>query len=142
MLADPAPFWSSTFTATRSASGASPLILPLESLPLPSAMPATCVPWPLSSYGRGLAVHQVLESGQPAVGLPACLKSLLGYTPVSSTAMRTPVPFTLRRQSRSAPTVCGPKSPGLEAGGPLPPGVLVLACEPSRGRATPRQQRG
>ena len=54
----PRPTSSRTRTETRLASGATPASRPPERLPLPTMMPATCVPWPLgsmlSSGGRGV----------------------------------------------------------------------------------------
>ena len=45
------PCASSAFNAMMFAPGAIALRVPLVSKPLPATMPATCVPWPQSSYG-------------------------------------------------------------------------------------------
>ena len=45
----PSPFSSSTFSDTSDAPGAMPAYFFADNLPVPPMMPATCVPWPLSS---------------------------------------------------------------------------------------------
>ncbi len=57
----PLPEPSRTRTETRFASGAMPAIRPCDSAPLPTRMPATCVPWPCGStpVRRAGRVHEV-----------------------------------------------------------------------------------
>jgi hypothetical protein len=51
LLIEPCPWASSTLSEMIDAPGAMPAFSPYESCPLPPMMPATWVPWPLSSYG-------------------------------------------------------------------------------------------
>ena len=46
---DPPPFSSNAFKERILTFGATPTYFPLEEYPLPAIIPATCVPWPLSS---------------------------------------------------------------------------------------------
>ena len=81
----PVPSASSTFTGRIEASGATPD----SASPLPSTsaiVPATCVPWPLSSAEASLPAMTF----QPGSRRPA--RSGAGATPVSTTATTTPAP--------------------------------------------------
>ncbi len=87
-------FWSSTFTSMSPASGAIPRWVP-ERLPLPRAIPATSVPWPLSSSGF-IGTQGLLGGTQftPATNLdPGRLSCTPSSTPESTTAMLMPRPL-------------------------------------------------
>ena len=86
------------------ASGAIPLITPLESVPSPRTEPATCVPWPLTSdapslYGALTILRTPLETGNALMSNIWSLKSgcipelfMPLSSPESATVTITPVP--------------------------------------------------
>ena len=100
----PPPVSSSTRTETRLAAGAMPARRPSrEWLPLPTMMPATCVPWPFGSMLARLG--EVGSSGRSKTGVgfgfptkstdaTSVWMSGWGATPESSMAIVTPAPFS------------------------------------------------
>ena len=80
----PAPFLSSTRNASSLTPGATPANFPFEDAPLEPIRPATCVPWPYSSYGVTDAPFRPgVKSYMPTM---RPLKSLLLWMPESMTA--------------------------------------------------------
>src|SRR5438552_10992770 len=85
----PEPVASRTFAAERAAAGATPFIWPAMGpgpTPSPTAIDATCVPWPWSSYGVGLP----LTSSTHGIGAFESSCSWFGSTPVSTTQTSVP----------------------------------------------------
>jgi hypothetical protein len=89
----PLPLASSTFTGTSEESNASPAT-PTALFVAAAAMPATWVPWPLSSIAAPVAQPEEERQLPPRSvrTRPSARSGCVESTPVSTTAMRTPLP--------------------------------------------------
>ena len=116
------PVLSITRTSTMFACGAIPAYSPPDAVPSPAARPATCVPCPPGSpSGVVETVGDAAVKSMAATIRPA--RSGCDATPLSTTAMPTPLPVSPAAQTDGAPVSM---MPGVSATGP-PQDVSAVA---------------